>query len=66
MLLTLAASMNFVNKNPNLHKKNHQRKQMITNIGKFTSSRLPNKTDTLNVGLIDIPSSFLALKRTHM
>lgn len=64
MLLTLAATMHLVNKNANLHNREYQGKQIvIPNIRKFTSSRLPKITETLNVELIDIPSSFLALKR---
>ncbi|CAJ1974256.1 unnamed protein product [Sphenostylis stenocarpa] len=34
--------------------------QELDDMGKHTSSRLPNITETLNVGLIDTPSSFLA------
>jgi len=40
-----------------------QGEQIFSDVVKHTSSRLPNITETLNVGLIDTPSSFLALKR---
>lgn len=33
------------------------------NAGWITSSRFPKSTDTLKVGFIDIPSSFLAIKK---